>query len=105
MQQEVTFNGFCDAFRACGRKDQFSYNGLRALYDYLEELDEAYVLDVGALCCDYVEYESATEAFEDYNSDELTGEDEADREETALDYFRNRTILIELDGGIIIGRF
>ena len=109
MKQTIGFNQFVDAFRDCGRKEQFTYAGLRALFDYLEEMeegmDEEIELDVIALCCEYSEYSSATEAFNDYNSDELTGEDEGEREETALDYFRDQTTLIEFDGGIIIAQF
>ena len=46
---------FRDQFRQCGRGDQFSYEGLGLLFDYLEEIDPQYDLDVIALCCDYSE--------------------------------------------------
>ena len=65
MKQTVTFTDFTDAFRNMGRKDQFSYNGLKALYDYLEELEndmnEEIELDVIAFCCEYTEYENLAE--------------------------------------------
>ena len=42
------------------RPDNFSYDGLTALYEYLEQLsedmDENIELDVIAICCDYSEY-------------------------------------------------
>lgn len=50
---------FMDEFRACGRNDQFSYEGLEALYDYLEDLSDSIGeninLDVVGICCDYSE--------------------------------------------------
>lgn len=44
MKQTVNFSMFCDQFRAI-RPDNFSYNGLKALYDYLEDIED-YELDV-----------------------------------------------------------
>lgn len=48
-----------DAFIDMGRKDQFSYEGRKALFEYLESLAEdtgtPIELDVIALCCDYSE--------------------------------------------------
>ena len=59
MKQTVNRNNFHDAFKNMGRGEQFSYEALNALYDYLEEAyegcDEEYELDVVALCCEYAE--------------------------------------------------
>jgi hypothetical protein len=56
MKQTVdNASQFRDAFRAMGRHDQFSYEGLALLFDYLEELDPDMELDVVAICCDYSE--------------------------------------------------
>jgi hypothetical protein len=46
---------FRDEFRQCGRADQFSYEALGLLFDYLEDIDPDYDLDVIALCCEYSE--------------------------------------------------
>ena len=46
---------FRDAFFYAGRKDQFSYDGLGLLFDFLEEVDPDYDLDVVELCCTYAE--------------------------------------------------
>ena len=46
---------FRDQFNQAGRGDQFSYEALNMLYEYLEEVDPQYELDVIALCCDYIE--------------------------------------------------
>lgn len=57
MKTQVNFNAFQEAFERHGRSDQFGYQGLRILFDYLEELEkdigEEIELDVIALCCDY----------------------------------------------------
>ena len=37
MIQTINVSDFRDAFKACGRADQFSYEGLGALFDYLED--------------------------------------------------------------------
>jgi len=57
MYQTINFGGFCDAFRAQGREDQFSYEAKRMLFDHLEEVDPDHELDVIALCCAYAEEE------------------------------------------------
>lgn len=56
MYQTINFGGFCDAFRALGREDQFSYEAKRMLFDHLED-GKNVELDVIALCCAYVEDE------------------------------------------------
>ena len=71
MKQTVTFADFTDAFRNMGRKENFSYNGLKALFDYLEQLEEdigeEMELDVIAICCEYTEYADLAEYNQDYN--------------------------------------
>ena len=64
----LTKTMFKDEFHRMDRGDQFSYEGLNALYDYLEELHECgqgYELDVIALCCDWTEYKSKNEAIQE----------------------------------------
>jgi hypothetical protein len=54
---EVTESKFHDAFNAV-RPDNFSYDGRKALFEYLKGLEEEnnpIELDVLALCCDYSE--------------------------------------------------
>ena len=59
MKQTINLHTFREAFYKMGRKEQFSYEGLEILFDYIEEveqdMDEETELDVIALCCDYVE--------------------------------------------------
>lgn len=73
MIQSINEYQFADAFHKMGRDNQFSYEGLKALYNYLEELGddigEQIELDVIALCCEYSEYDSFKEFQEDYGVD------------------------------------
>jgi antirestriction protein len=55
MKQTVYLDDFRQAFHNMDRGNQFSYEGLELLYDYLEECDEDMELDVIALCCDFSE--------------------------------------------------
>ena len=55
MIQTINVSDFRDAFRAYGRADQFSYEGLGALFDFLEEVVPDFDLDVIALCCDFAD--------------------------------------------------
>ena len=110
MKQTINSYDFVDAFRAHGRQNQFSYDGLRALFEYLEEMEEGMgeemELDVIALCCDYSEFSSAKEAAMEYGM--AAEEDEQDEdaiEEHALQWLQNRTSVITHDSGIIIQSF
>tara|TARA_R110000868_G_scaffold318883_3_gene579596 strand:- start:350 stop:700 length:351 start_codon:yes stop_codon:yes gene_type:complete len=46
---------FRDRFEHCGRGNQFSYEALELLFDYLEDINTDYELDVIAICCEYSE--------------------------------------------------
>lgn len=79
MYQTVnTVSTFRDEFRACGRVDQFSYEALGLLFEYLEayEMDtgEEIELDVIAICCDFSE-DSPENIRDQYGID---GNDEAE---------------------------
>ena len=60
MHIEVNFSDFYNAFIRMDRKNDFSYEGLRVLFDYLEgyeeDIGERIELDVIGFCCDYNEY-------------------------------------------------
>ena len=96
MKQTVTFSMFSDAFRNANRTDNFTYSGLRALYDYLEEYEEScdteVELDVIALCCEFTEYTDLAELQKNY------------RDIESMDDLRDNTTVIEIPGsdGFII---
>lgn len=57
--KNINFHDFRQAFKDFER-DNFTYEGQQALFDYLEELSEStgkpIELDVIALCCEFTEY-------------------------------------------------
>ena len=73
MIQTITKSDFTTAFHRMGRGNNFTYEGLNALYDYIEDYEdstgEQIELDVIALCLEYNEYESLQEFQEDYGDE------------------------------------
>jgi len=104
MYQTINFSQFVDAFVAMGRQYNFAthaenndlvgwYDGLRVLFDYLEDAyDEAYELDVIALCCDF-SHDTALEIANSYNID-VAGLDETDRDDAIREYLDDEGMLI-----------
>ena len=76
MKDTINKNQFINWFRSNEQyKNNFSYEGLSALFDYLEEMEEStgeeLDFDPIALCCEYSEYDSFEELQEDYDGKEL----------------------------------
>lgn len=73
MKQTVCQSDFRDAFVRMGRKDNFSYNGLNALYEYLTDLEDdtgiENELDVIGLCCEWDEYDCIADFNKDYGTE------------------------------------
>ena len=73
MINTISKTQFRDEFTAYNRQDNFSSEGLDALYDYLTDLEEqcdmSIELDVIALCCEYTEYDNYYQAVEVYATD------------------------------------
>jgi hypothetical protein len=92
MYKVITENNFMDQFESYGRRDQFSYEGKKALFNYLEELEEetgeTMELDIIALCCEYTEYSDIEEFHADY--------DKADYPD--IDAITDTTQYIEIEG-------
>ena len=95
---------FRDQFHRAGRGDQFSDEGLGLLFDYLEEIDPDYDLDVIALCCEYNEA-SYAEIAEMYDID-LNGVHEDKMSEVIMDYLSDNTAIVgETNSGFIYQQF
>jgi len=73
MKITVTCHTFERAFIEAGRPNQFTQDGLNALFDHLEWVEEnvgeEYNLDVIALCCQYSEFATLDEIRQSYNLD------------------------------------
>ena len=79
MKQTVSVYDFHRAFETYNRKDNFSYEGLNALFEWLESLGddtgEEQELDVIGLCCDFSEYENLKDFQESYGNEYKSLED------------------------------
>jgi len=67
MKTTVNFSDFVDGFTKLDRKDQFSHDGLKLIFDYLESLEEVVEeieFDPIYICCTYTEY-----TLDEFNSD------------------------------------
>ena len=98
MKQTVYLEDFRRAFQST-RPNNFSHQGLIALYDYFQNLEddigEELDLDVIAICCDYSEYKNFQELKKEYLDYET------------LEDFQNKTTVIPIDNtqGLIVRQF
>lgn len=117
MKTNVSEYDFCRAFEESEeRKNQFSHSALKALYDYIIDLEEScdaeIEFDMVALCCDYTEYGSAWEAMEQYQSEDMPTIDDSEgmdlvelgeaQEAAALEWLEERTTVIPFDGTVTL---
>ena len=105
MKTTVYLNEFRDYFQKI-RPDNFSYEGLGALFEYLEECErdtgENYELDVIALCCDFSE--DTPEAIAESYSIEISdcGGDYYEISAKVKEYLEDENYLIgEVSGGFV----
>jgi hypothetical protein len=97
MKQSINKSDFRDAFRACGRENQFSYEGLGLLFDWLDDWysdasSGEYELDVIALCCDFSE-DTIHQVISNYGLD-VEGLDVVEKHALVSDYLSDNTLLI-----------
>ena len=76
MKDTINKDQFISWFRRSDNyKNNFSREGLSALFDYLEEMEEStgeeLEFDPVALCCEYSEYDTFEEFQEEYNGEVL----------------------------------
>jgi len=74
MKKTINFYDFERSFIKQGRENQFTYEGKKALFQYLEEYEEEtgtqIELDIIALCCEFSEFESLEDFQNQYCKDE-----------------------------------
>ena len=101
---------FREAFRFAGRGDQFSYEGLEVLFDYLDNLSddigEPIELDVVALCCEYYE-SSIDELIKNYDIDVSDADGDEDEIEAIVEEYLqdNTSVCGEVTGGFVYAAF
>lgn len=96
MKETVTKSRFMDAFYKAGRYNAFSYDGLSALFDFFEEMEEdtgvEIELDVIAICCDYTQYDNFENLQEDHDIE-------------SIEKLKDKTTVIEFKKGLIIQNY
>ena len=103
MKEYVNEHTFRDRFmRSDTYKNNFSYEGLHALFEYIEQVEEdigeEFEFDMVGICCDYSEYDSLKDFNADYSNDDKV---------YTLDDIREETVVIEIPDTerFIIGEF
>lgn len=94
MIEHINLERFIQRFSDYGRQNQFTRDGLKALFEYYEEMEEVwsepYVLDVMGLCCTWAEYSSMDEAIEAYSVEDYNA------------LFDKYKVLMVDQGGVIV---
>ena len=95
MKEYVNEHTFRDRFtRSDTYKNQFSYEGLHALFEYFEELEddcgEEFEFDMIAICCEYTEYDRLEDFAHDYSSNRHNWL------KATMDRIREETVVIEI---------
>ena len=103
MISTITEYDFINAFDQKNRSANFSVEGRRALFDFLEECDPNMELDVIGICCDFSEYASLEELKEEYSHSIPDGLED---DEDVLEHFQDETLVLKLrTGGLVIQSF
>ena len=98
MKKTIKLYDFQREFEEMDRKDNFSYEGLEALYNWLDEvMGDDFELDVIALCCEFTEYENMRDFWKNY--------DEGDYPDIETIEEHTNVILIDNSLGFIIQDF
>ena len=96
MKQTIYFHDFVTAFKRLDHGEQFSYSGLEALFEYLEDVYEGdYDLDVNTLCCEWNEYCDVVDINMDY------GQDFEDLDE-AKEWLEDYTVVLEAGSDTLV---
>jgi hypothetical protein len=105
MIQTINLSDFRDAFSRYDRAAQFSYEGLGALFESLEEFAPDFDLDVIALCCDYSE-DTVEQIAEAYGLELPPDETEKEHQAAVRAYLEAHTCIVaDLNGRFLYAQF
>ncbi len=106
MKTTVNFSEFRDSFQQI-RPDNFSYEGLRHLFSWLEQYEEdtgeEVELDVIAICCDFSE-DYFQNIADQYGLDLSEYETDEEKQEAVADYLSDQGVYVGEAGECIIYR-
>ena len=92
LYQTVNFSLFCDAFRGMDRDNNFTYEGKKLLFDYLDESEDDIELDIVALCCEFAE--DTPDGIADAYSIDISECSEEEKIEKVMEYLQGNTIFV-----------
>jgi len=96
LVKKIEIEDFLGEFKKYGRESQFSYNGKKALFEFLNQLSEdtgePIELDIIGICCNFTEYDSVEDFNDDYGHGIGCNVDSIED----IGYF---TLIIPIEGG------
>jgi hypothetical protein len=97
MKTTINQYDFERAFVDADRKENFSYEGLKALFEYFEQYEEStgeeIELDVIAICCEYNE-DTVKAIAENYGLELPEDETEEEHRQAVFDYLSDHTSVV-----------
>lgn len=106
IMQTVSENEFRNMFRDQGAT-KYSYDALGALFQYYDgdcEEEENYMLDVTAICCQWIELD-IKDVIESYRVDVSKCENDEGKYDKALSYLSKNTFVIGLNNTLLFQEF
>ena len=106
MKTQVYLSDFRDAFQSV-RPDNFSYEGLGVLFDYLESYEDdcgqELELDIIAICCDFIEA-TWDQIASGYDIDLSECKNDEEKEAAVIEYLEDEGQLIGKTSSSIVYR-
>jgi hypothetical protein len=107
MKQTINFTTFANTFQNSSRKDQFSYEALELIFDYIEEYEsetgEEIEFDMIAICCEW--REATPSEIMDYHTTDIDTDGMSEEEIAAavFEWLNDETIVAGVtDSGSIV---
>jgi len=96
MYTRVTEDNFRNTFLTSDYKNNFSYGGLTALYNYFEELEEVNIM---YKLCESIEFDLVGIAgeYSELTIDELRDNYSINKDIDVIEYLQENTIVIEIE--------
>lgn len=105
--QTVNANELQTIAEGYGREDQFTYEAWTAIGEYLESSSDGDVqIDIVSICCEYSEYASAQEVYDNYSTDidadEWQEMDDEEKLEAIESFLQENTSVVLCDEDCIV---
>ena len=106
MKQTINFTTFANTFQNSSRKDQFSYEALELIFDYIEQYEsetgEEIEFDTIAICCEWSE-STPENIVRDYKIEVEDITEDYTLTNFVIDYLNDETIVAGVtDSGSIV---